>query len=146
MRRLLMMLMLAAPAALLAGGAMADRGPREHDRARPAIEEVAYQQIGTASWYGPGFHGRKTASGTRFDQRKLTAAHRKLPLGSEVKVTNLDNGKSVTVKITDRGPHKKGRVIDVSKAAAKRLGMVDDGVTKVRIEATPQQLAMADGK
>jgi rare lipoprotein A len=146
MRRLLMMLMLAAPAALLAGGAMADRGPGERDLARPAIERVAYQQIGTASWYGPGFHGKETASGARFDQNKLTAAHRKLPLGSEVKVTNLDNGRSVTVKITDRGPHKKGRVIDVSKAAAKRLGMVDDGVTKVRIEATPQQLAMADGK
>lgn len=104
-----------------------------------------FRQVGMASWYGPGFHGRKTASGERFDQNELTAAHRKLPMGSEVRVTNLENGRSITVEINDRGPYKKGRVLDLSKAAAKKLGMVEDGVAKVRIEATRQQLANAGG-
>ena len=100
--------------------------------------------MGTASWYGPGFHGKRTASGERFDQNALTAAHRKLPLGSVVKVTNLDNGRSIVVAINDRGPYKKGRVIDLSKGAARKLGIVDDGIAKVRIEATRQQLEMAN--
>lgn len=102
-----------------------------------------FRQVGLASWYGPGFHGRLTASGERFDQNELTAAHRKLPLGTEVRVTNLENGRSIVVQINDRGPYVEGRVIDLSKAAARRLGMVEDGVAKVRVEATPQQLAMA---
>ena len=101
----------------------------------------AFRQVGVASWYGPGFHGRTTASGERFDQNDLTAAHRKLPLGSEVRVTNLENGRTITVEINDRGPYAKGRVLDLSKAAARKLGMVEDGVAKVRIEATRQQLA-----
>jgi rare lipoprotein A len=104
--------------------------------------EPAFRQVGVASWYGPGFHGRRTASGERFDQNDLTAAHRKLPLGTEVRVTNLENGRSITVEINDRGPYVKGRVIDLSKAAARRLGMVEDGVAEVRIEATPSQLAL----
>jgi rare lipoprotein A len=104
--------------------------------------ELAFRQVGVASWYGPGFHGRRTASGERFDQNDLTAAHRKLPLGTEVRVTNLENGRSITVEINDRGPYVKGRVIDLSKAAARRLGMVEDGVAEVRIEATPSQLAL----
>lgn len=103
----------------------------------------SFQQVGVASWYGPGFHGRRTASGERFDQNDLTAAHRHLPLGAEVRVTNLENGRSITVQINDRGPYVKGRVIDLSKAAARKLGMVQDGVAKVRIEATPPQLAAA---
>ncbi len=103
----------------------------------------AFRQVGVASWYGPGFHGRTTASGERFDQNDLTAAHRKLPLGSEVRVTNLENGRTITVEINDRGPYAKGRVLDLSKAAARKLGMVEDGVAKVRIEATRQQLAAA---
>ena len=107
----------------------------------PASAEPAFRQIGVASWYGPGFHGRKTASGERFDQNDLTAAHRKLPLGSEVRVTNLENGRSITVEINDRGPYAKGRVLDLSKAAARKLGMMENGVAKVRIEATRQQLA-----
>jgi len=105
---------------------------------------VAFRQVGTASWYGPGFHGRRTASGERFDQNALTAAHRKLPLGSEVKVTNLDNGRSIIVEINDRGPYKKGRVIDLSKGAARKLGIVDDGLATVRIEATSEQIAWAE--
>lgn len=97
---------------------------------------VAFRQVGKASWYGHKFHGRKTASGQRFDQNKLTAAHRKLPLGTRIKVTNLENGKSVRVEVTDRGPYKRGRVLDLSKAAAHRLGMIEGGVILVSIEAS----------
>ena len=93
-----------------------------------------FRQVGTASWYGPGFHGRKTASGERFDQNKLTAAHRSLPLDTVVKVTNLDNGKAVKVAINDRGPYVGNRVIDLSRAAATKLDMTDDGTARVRIE------------
>lgn len=104
---------------------------------------ASFRQVGMASWYGPGFHGRRTASGERFDQNRLTAAHRKLPLGSEVKVTNLENGRSITVEINDRGPYIDGRVIDLSKAAAGKLGIIEEGIARVRIEASPQQLALA---
>ncbi|MFO1145623.1 MAG: septal ring lytic transglycosylase RlpA family protein, partial [Rhodospirillales bacterium] len=97
---------------------------------------AVYTQRGEASWYGPGFHGRKTASGERFNQHGLTAAHRKLPLGTKARVTNLDNGKSVEVKINDRGPYVRGRIIDLSKAAAERLGMKNAGITPVRLEVT----------
>ena len=106
--------------------------------------EVKFIEKGTASWYGPGFHGKKTASGEKFDQNDLTAAHKKLPLGSEATVTNLENGKSVEVEINDRGPYVEGRKIDLSKAAAKEIGV--DGVAKVRIEATAEQLDPDDDK
>lgn len=115
--------------------------PRPARAAKPSGEVPVYREIGKASWYGPGFHGRQTASGDRFDQNDLTAAHRKLPLGSEVTVTNLENGRKVTVEINDRGPYVRGRHIDLSKAAARKLGMVGDGVVPVRIEATRGQLA-----
>jgi rare lipoprotein A len=94
-----------------------------------------FVQRGLASWYGPGFHGRKTASGEAYDQNDLTAAHRKLPLGSKATVTNLETGKEVEVEINDRGPYVKGRVIDLSKAAAEKLEMKEDGTAPVRIEA-----------
>ena len=93
------------------------------------------EQVGTASWYGPGFHGRKTASGETFNQHAFTAAHRSLPLGTTAIVTNLETGKSVRVKINDRGPYVRGRKIDLSHAAAQRLGMKKMGVTKVKIIA-----------
>jgi rare lipoprotein A len=130
---------LAAVTMLLLGA-----GPIQADLVRAGAAPGGFRQVGLASWYGPGFHGRRTASGDRFDQNDLTAAHRKLPLGSEVRVTNLENGRSIVVEINDRGPYVAGRVIDLSKAAARRLGMVDDGVARVRIEATPPQLAMAE--
>ena len=95
----------------------------------------AFVQRGLASWYGPGFHGRKTASGEAYDPNDLTAAHRKLPLGTTATVTNLENGKKVEVEINDRGPYAGGRVIDLSKAAAERLDMKDDGTAPVRVEA-----------
>jgi rare lipoprotein A len=91
-------------------------------------------ESGLASWYGPGFHGKITASGEIFDQEKFTAAHRTLPWGSRVKVTNLANGKSVVVQINDRGPAVKSRIIDLSRAAARALGMVAAGTTPVQVE------------
>ena len=94
-----------------------------------------YVQVGYASWYGKKFQGRPTASGEIYNMYAYTAAHRTLPLGTYVRVTNLSNGKSVVVKINDRGPFVKGRIIDLSYAAAKKIGMVKKGVQKVRIEA-----------
>lgn len=92
-----------------------------------------FTQHGVASWYGRQFHGRKTASGETYNMHSLTAAHRTLPLGSIVRVTNKSNGKSVIVKINDRGPFHGNRVIDVSKAAATQLGMVSNGIAKVEV-------------
>jgi len=89
---------------------------------------------GLASWYGPGFHGKKTASGEIYDQNKLTAAHKTLPLGSKARVTNLDNGNAVEVEINDRGPFVEGRVIDLSRAAAGALGIVKSGTVPVQVE------------
>ena len=94
---------------------------------------TGWKQRGYASWYGPKFHGRKTASGETFNMYSLTAAHRTLPLGTYVKVRNLKNGRTVVVKINDRGPYVRGRIIDLSYAAAKRLGMIRDGVVPVEI-------------
>lgn len=91
-------------------------------------------QVGTASWYGPKLHGGRTASGERFDQNDFTAAHPTLPLGTRVRVTNLDNGRAVVVRINDRGPATRGRLLDVSYAAARALGMLRRGTTRVRIE------------
>jgi rare lipoprotein A len=88
-------------------------------------------QCGGASWYGPGFHGKKTASGERFNENAMTAAHKTLPLGTIVKVTNQRTGKSIKVTINDRGPFAKGRIIDLSKAAAAKLGTKQAGVGKV---------------
>jgi rare lipoprotein A len=101
----------------------------------PAPTESTTVETGLASWYGPGFHGKLTASGEVFNQEKFTAAHRTLPWGSRVKVTNLANGKSVNVRINDRGPFGKGRVIDVSRAAARVLGIVGSGIATVRVES-----------
>jgi rare lipoprotein A len=94
---------------------------------------------GQASWYGPGFHGKKTASGEIFDQGKLTAAHKTIPLGTKAKVTNLQNGNTVEVEINDRGPYIGQREIDVSHAAANALGFVKSGLTLVRIELLPEE-------
>lgn len=91
-----------------------------------------YFEEGIASWYGPGFHGRKTASGEKFDTHELTAAHKTLPFGTVLLVTNLENGKTTTVRINDRGPYARGRIIDLSMAAKKELEM--GGLAKVRIE------------
>ncbi|WP_286192194.1 septal ring lytic transglycosylase RlpA family protein [Roseomonas genomospecies 6] len=107
--------------------------------ASPAALEIepVYVHEGKASYYADFFHGRTTASGERFSQNRLTAASRRLPLGSRVTVTNADNGRSVEVVINDRGPYVKGRVIDLSRKAAHELGMIQDGVVDVRVEARP---------
>lgn len=102
--------------------------------------ELKYIEQGEASWYGPGFQGKKTASGDKYDSNDLTAAHRRLPLGSEATITNLENGKQVEVEINDRGPYAASRKIDLSKAAAEKLDILDDGTAPVRIEATEEQL------
>jgi len=98
-------------------------------------------QLGKASWYGPGFHGKPTASGEVFDQSLMTAAHNTFPLGSRAKVTNLANGHSVEVRINDRGPHTAGRIIDLSRAAAGALGIVGSGVARVQVEV----ISIAEG-
>jgi rare lipoprotein A len=116
---------------LIISGACAEI-PAER-RPRYPVEPVFVQQ-GIASWYGPRFHGRRTASGEVFDQNRLTAAHRTLPLGAIVDVTNVENGRAVEVRINDRGPYVRGRVIDLSRAAAARLGMTRCGLASVRIE------------
>jgi rare lipoprotein A len=110
------------PAVLLAAGCAT------HSMQPPSTLE------GVASWYGPGFHGGRTASGETYDQHRLTAAHRTWPLGTQARVTNLDNGRSVTVRINDRGPYVDGRVLDLSYAAARALDMVGTGTGNVRIE------------
>jgi rare lipoprotein A len=104
---------------------------------------VGGRQEGIASWYGPGFHGKRTANGEVFDQYQLTAAHQTLPLGSRVLVTSLVNGRAVEVRINDRGPFVGGRVVDLSYAAARVLGMVGPGTMPVRVELldAPVQVA-----
>ena len=100
----------------------------------PALR-VGATQRGKASWYGRRYHGRKTASGERFDRNALTAAHRTLPFGTEVRVTNSNNDRSVDVRINDRGPfRRKERIIDVSEAAARALGIIGPGVAPITLE------------
>lgn len=96
---------------------------------------VEYNVVGIASWYGPKHHGKPTASGDSFDMNAMTAAHRTLPYGTKVRVTNLSNGRSIVVTINDRGPRLENRIIDLSKAAAARLGFMRKGITRVRIQA-----------
>jgi rare lipoprotein A len=109
--------------------------------AGPDVSDFAQQ--GRASWYGRAFHGRKTASGERYNMNAMTAAHRTLPLASWVRVTNQTNNKSVVVKINDRGPYVRGRIIDLSSAAATALGMRGMGTSKVTIEGLSQNEARA---
>lgn len=98
------------------------------------VAVVASTLTGMASWYGPGFHGRRSASGEVFDQNAMTAAHRTLPFGTQVRVTNLSNGRQVVVRINDRGPFSGGRVIDLSAAAASSIGLRSSGVGRVQLE------------
>jgi rare lipoprotein A len=100
-----------------------------------SLPAVALPQEGKASWYGPGFHGRQTASGEIFNTRDLTAAHKTYPFGTRVLVENLDSGLAITVRINDRGPFIKGRIIDLSQAAADHLRV--HGISNVRIRKIP---------
>ena len=103
-------------------------------RYQPTKKIESFSQTGKASWYGPGFHGKKTSSGERFDMNTLSAAHRTLPIPSYARVTNLSNGKSIVVRINDRGPFHGNRVMDLSKAAAKELGFIHTGTANVKVE------------
>lgn len=107
---------------------------------------VSSTEIGLASWYGPPYHNRRGANGEIYDQNAMTAAHRTLPMGTVVRVTNLQTGKSATVKITDRGPFVKGRIIDLSLAAAKETGLYRMGVGKVKVEVYAAQKPLSGGK
>jgi rare lipoprotein A len=101
---------------------------------------VPYVQYGLASWYGKEFHGRRTANGEIYDMFQLTAAHRSAPLGIHAIVTNLDTGRSVRVRINDRGPFVANRILDLSYAAARRLGMLETGLVRVKIQFLPETL------
>lgn len=117
-------------------------------RSRPTEGRVraGVSQSGIASYYADKYHGRKTASGETFDQNKMTAAHRTLPFGTKVRVTNVVSGKSVTVRVNDRGPFVKGRVIDLSRAAAQKLGIVRAGLAEVKVQVTQAPTAVAGGR
>ncbi len=102
-------------------------------------EDYSYSEVGTASWYGKDFHARKTANGENYDMNTLTAAHRTLPLPSIVKVTNLENGRSLILRVNDRGPYAKNRIIDISKRGAQLLGFQVQGTAKVRVEVMEKE-------
>ncbi len=109
--------------------------PRElREESRRSWEKPGYDSIGIASWYGRRYHGRRTANGEIFDMNAPTAAHPTLPFGSRVHVTNLENGRSVTLRINDRGPFVRRRIIDVSHHVAEMLGFVRQGTTRVRVQ------------
>jgi rare lipoprotein A len=119
------------------------RVPATAGPAKKATKSLPYQ-VGVASWYGEQFQGKETASGEPFDMEDFTAAHLTLPLGTYVKVTNLRNGRSVVVRINDRGPVVDGRIIDVSYNAARSLGFKDKGLQRVRLDLVePTVIAMA---
>lgn len=102
-------------------------------------EDYSYSEVGIASWYGEDFHAKKTANGENYDMNTLTAAHRTLPLPSIVKVTNLENGRSLVLRVNDRGPYAKNRIIDISKRGAQLLGFQTKGTAKVRVEILPEE-------
>ena len=102
-------------------------------------EDYGYSEVGTASWYGEDFHAKTTANGEKYDMHALTAAHRTLPLPSIVKVTNLENGRSLVLRVNDRGPYAKNRIIDISKRGAQLLGFQTQGTAKVRVEIMEEE-------
>lgn len=104
----------------------------EPEEPLPAVDE-GWEETGVASWYGDAYHGRATASGESFDMYALTAAHRRLPFGTWVRVENLDNGRETVLRINDRGPFVEGRVLDVSRQGAEELGIVGSGTAEVRV-------------
>jgi len=115
-------------------------------RAQEATGPKVFEEEGEASYYGSELEGKKTASGERFDPDELTAAHPSLPLGSKATVTNEENGKKVEVEINDRGPYAKGREIDLSREAAEKLDLIEEGTAEVTIEATESQVEEAIDK
>ena len=114
-------------------------GNNQNPAGGPVLREL---ERGQASWYGPRFHGRRTASGERYDQHAMTAAHKTLPFGTLVRVRSLVTGKEVDVRVTDRGPFVRGRIIDVSRAAAEALGMMGVGVKQVSLHVADSGLLL----
>ncbi len=125
----------AAAAALALAIAACAHAPRPAPPAPPsAAPSLERGEVGIASFYGRRFHGRRTASGARYDMHALTCAHPTAPFGTRLRVTEIDGGRSVVVTVTDRGPFTRGRVVDLSLAAARRLGIVGRGLARVRVE------------
>jgi rare lipoprotein A len=116
------------------------------ERYYPLPHADGFTESGKASWYGSQFHGRRTSSGEVFDMYRITAAHKTLPLHTIVKVTNLSNGKHIILPVNDRGPFVKGRIIDLSYAAAREIDMIGPGVTEVTVEALGKEVARVQGK
>jgi rare lipoprotein A len=111
--------------------------------------DYRYSETGIASWYGPGFHGKRTANGEIYDENGLTAAHKTLPMPAMVRVTNLENGRSIQVRVNDRGPFEAGRIIDMTRRGAQLLGFIERGTARVRVDIMPeesQQLAALASK
>lgn len=133
-RRLRVILVLACVSLL---AACASQQPRPAATVSTPGEHPTFSQEGMASWYGSNHHGKTTANGEAFDMNAMTAAHRSLPFGTVVRVTNLTSKRSVKVRINDRGPYANGRIIDLSAQAARELGITDHGVARVRIEQYP---------
>ena len=121
-------------ALLVSGCAERAQAPATPETPASQASQSRFSQQGKASFYARLHHGQRTASGERHDQHAMVAAHRSLPFGIRVRVTNLQNNRQVTVRINDRGPFVRGRIIDLSRAAAERIGMIDQGVARVRIE------------
>src|SRR5207237_4663418 len=123
------------PGMLFLSVGCAERPNRSLDPGRSDYP-VGYVERGRASWYGPGFHGNQTANGERYDMHQLTAAHRTLPFGSVARVRSLTTGRTVTIRINDRGPFAKNRIVDLSHAAAEALGMIGRGTEDVELSVT----------
>ena len=123
-----------------------DRADNSEGASQAPADAAALKELerGQASWYGPRFHGRRTASGERYDQHALTAAHKTLPFGTVVRVRSLVTGRQVDVRVTDRGPFVRGRVIDVSRAAAEALGMMGLGVKQVSLHIVEAESPVAN--
>lgn len=121
------------------GGGTGTRGTKTYTvrgkTYRPYLTADGYREVGVASWYGKDFHGRKTANGERYNMYAMTAAHKLLPLGTKVRVTHLGNGRSIVVRVNDRGPFVGNRIIDLSYGSAQKLGMIGAGTARVRVEA-----------
>ncbi len=113
---------------------------------QPTSSNLQLIETGIASWYGPNFHGKATANGEVYNMNGLTAAHRTLPFDTKVKVVNIDNSRSITVRINDRGPYAKNRIIDLSKGAAKQLDMIGPGTARVKLYASKNALQNAEIK
>lgn len=131
-------LVLAIAAALLAGGCASTGGPREGSK--------GYTERGIASWYGPGFDGKQAANGETYNMHEMTAAHKTLPFDTVVEVRNRDNERRVRVRITDRGPFVRGRIIDLSHEAASQLGMIGPGVARVEIRVVAEASEIAGSR